>query len=82
MIASTRLHRGADSFRYQNYGVPDVMNYPSYDFASQVQRNNYAIPQQEQEPETVYVDMNIESEEDDDEPETKYVKLAINTNRM
>jgi hypothetical protein len=79
MIDSNRLHRGADRRQYQNYAIPDVMNYPSYDFASQVNRNNYAMPQEEQEPETVYVSMHIDSEEDDDDLETKYVKLVINT---
>jgi hypothetical protein len=79
MISSSRLHNGADRLRHQINSVPDVMNFPNYDFTPHLKRNNYALPVEEDEaPETVYINMKIES---DEEPETQYVKLFIEKKR-
>jgi hypothetical protein len=77
MVASTRLHRGADGLRHRINSIPDNVKFPDDDFVPQLKRNNYAVPSEEEEPETVYVDMNIDSGE---ESETKYVNLIIDTN--
>jgi hypothetical protein len=79
MVASSRLHRGADQFYQRFNSIPNVMRYPSNNFIPYFQRNqNYAI---EPEPETVYVNMKIESAEEPEaqyvEPETEYVNLFI-----
>ncbi len=76
MVASSHLHRGADRLRHRINSIPDVINFPSNDFIPHFRRDNsYPIPrEEEEEPETVYVNMKVDSEE---ELETKYVNLFI-----
>ena len=76
MIGSSRLHRGTGRFRHGVNSIPNVMRFTSDDFTPHLKHKNYVAPQEE--PETVYVNMKIDSEED---LETKYVQLFIDTKR-
>ncbi len=75
MVASSRLHRQADRFHHFN-SIPNIRNFPSDNFAPQYKPNyNYRVArEEEEEPETVYIDMKVDSEE---ELETQYVNLFI-----
>ncbi len=71
MVGSSRLHRGAERLYHRMNSIPDIKNIPHY-------RREIAngISSEEDEPETLIVNLKIDSEE---EPETKYVNLFINT---
>ncbi|CAF3617014.1 unnamed protein product [Adineta steineri] len=83
MIASNRLHRGTDQLKRRVNPLVNVMKSSSY---NQFKRNQKPVlyEQQEAEPDTFYVQMNIDSDVDvdEDEPlETKYVDVIIDTKR-
>jgi hypothetical protein len=79
MVAPSRLHRQTNRFRHRINRMPKGMKFASTDADRHLNRNGYArTPVEEQEPETVYVNMQIHSE---DEFETKYVNLYIDTGR-
>ncbi len=79
MVASSRLHREIGRFRPGINSIPEMINPPSNNFIPYFKRaTNFAVAAPEEEPETVYINMKVDSEE---EPETKYVNLVIDTKR-
>ena len=82
MVASSRLHRGADRLYHRVNSIPDVRAIPSNHFIPHFRRHiNHPIPRNEQEndePETVLVNLKVDS---DEQPQTKYVNLYIDTKR-
>lgn len=82
MVPSSYLHRGADRLRQRYNSIPNIQRFPPNNYVPYYPRNrNNAIPRQvvdEEEPETVFVNLKVDSEE---VPETKYVNLYISARR-
>ena len=71
MIPSSRLHQGAHVLTQSNNNFPSIMKVPRFRRRSRP-RSRFI---QEKEPDTVYVNMKIDSEEQI--PETQYVYVYI-----
>lgn len=79
MIPPSRLHQGADRLVHQNNYFPSVMTIPPLTNLFRYYRRRMRPRNQlkrEDEPETVYINMKIENQEQ--VPETQYVHLYIN----
>ncbi|CAF3772918.1 unnamed protein product [Rotaria sp. Silwood1] len=77
MAASNNLHKRVNQVRDRINPMSNVINYPSNNLIPYPKQDNYAIPSQEEtQPETVFINMKIDPEED---LETKYVYLFIDT---
>lgn len=77
MATLTRLHQETDRVRRRLNPVPDLITFASNDIADRLKRYLHT-KQTEEDPDTVYVNLKVNSEED---LETKYVNLYIDTKR-
>ncbi len=77
MAALARLHQEADRIRRRLNPVPDLITFASNDIADRLKRYIHT-KQSNEDSDTVYVDLKINSEEDLD---TKYINLYIDTKR-
>ena len=77
MASLARLHQEADRLRRRLNPVPDLITFASNDIADRLKRYIHT-KQPEEDLDTVYVNLRVDSEEDLD---TKYVNLYIDTKR-
>jgi len=77
MDTLARLHQETDRVRRRLNPIPDLITFASDDIADRLKRYVHT-KKSEEESDTVYVNLKVDSEED---LETKYVNLYIDTKR-
>jgi hypothetical protein len=75
--ALARIHEEVDTIRRRLNPTPDLITFASDDVADRLKRYVH-VKASEEEPDTVYISMKVDSGED---VETKYVNLYIDTKR-